>query len=140
MNFTFVRFLIVGLINTFVGLTIMYVLYHIANQSYWLSTFIGNTVGAVVSFILNRSFTFKSNGSVQKSIMKFLLVIVFCYLISYSLGTFLVDWSIQDRVDFSISVQTDLAILISTAIYTITNYFCQKQFVFRVKENKKQLN
>lgn len=140
MNFTFVRFLIVGLINTFVGLSIMYLLYHFANQSYWISTFIGNSVGAVVSFILNRNFTFKSNGSIQKSIFKFLLVILFCYFISYHLGTLLVDWSIKDRMDFSISFQTDLAILLSTAIYTITNYFCQKLFVFRLEENEKQLN
>jgi len=139
MNFTFVRFLIVGLINTLVGLSIMYVLYHLANQSYWLSTFIGNSVGAVVSFILNRSFTFKSNGSIQKSIMKFLLVILCCYFISYHLGTLLVDWSMKE-MDYAISFQTDLAILLSTAIYTITNYICQKQFVFRVEENKKQLN
>ncbi len=140
MNFTFVRFMIVGLINTLVGLTIMYGLCHLANQSYWLSTFIGNSVGAVVSFNLNRSFTFKNNGSIQKSIIKFLLVILFCYFISYHLGTLLVDWSIKDRMDYSISFQTDLAILLSTAIYTITNYFCQKQFVFRMEENKKQLN
>ncbi|GGI13029.1 GtrA family protein [Gottfriedia solisilvae] len=139
MNFTFVRFLIVGLINTLVGLTIMYVLYHLANQSYWLSTFIGNSVGAVVSFILNRSFTFKSNGYIQKSIIKFLLVILCCYFISYHLGTLLVDWSMKE-MDYAISFQTDLAILLSTAIYTITNYICQKQFVFRVEENKKQLN
>ena len=139
MNFTFVRFLIVGLINTLVGLSIMYVLYHLANQSYWLSTFIGNSVGAVVSFILNRSFTFKSNGSIQKSIMKFLLVILCCYFISYHLGTLLVDWSMKE-MDYSISFQTDLAILLSTGIYTITNYICQKQFVFRLEENKKQLN
>ncbi|MET3195049.1 GtrA family protein [Bacillus sp. OAE603] len=139
MNFTFVRFLIVGLINTFVGLTIMYVLYHLANQSYWLSTFIGNSVGAVVSFILNRSFTFKFNGSIQKSIIKFLLVILCCYFISYHLGTLLVDWSMKE-MDYAISFQTDLAILLSTAIYTITNYICQKQFVFRFEENKKQLN
>ncbi|WP_430509177.1 GtrA family protein [Gottfriedia solisilvae] len=139
MNFTFVRFLIVGLINTLVGLTIMYVLYHLANQSYWLSTFIGNSVGAVVSFILNRSFTFKSNGSIQKSIIKFLLVILCCYFISYHLGTLLVDWSVKE-MDYAISFQTDLAILLSTAIYTITNYICQKQFVFRVEESKKQLN
>lgn len=139
MKFTFVRFLIVGLINTVVGLTIMYVLYHLANQSYWLSTFIGNSVGALVSFILNRSFTFKSKGTVRKSIMKFLLVILCCYFISYHLGTLLVDWSMKE-MNYAISFQTDLAILLSTAIYTITNYICQKQFVFRVEENKKQLN
>lgn len=140
MKFTFVRFLSVGLINTIIGLSIMYLLFHLADQSYWLSTFIGNSVGAIVSFILNRSFTFKSKSSIQKSIVKFILVIIFCYVISYYLGTLLVDWSIKDRTDYPISIQTDLAILISTAIYTITNYICQKQFVFRLEENKKQLN
>ena len=60
MNFQFVRFLMVGVANTIVGLSVMYLLLHLAGLSYWTSTFLGNSVGAVVSFFLNRSFTFRS--------------------------------------------------------------------------------
>lgn len=36
---SFIRFLAVGVVNTMIGLTIMFLLMHAVGMSYWLSTF-----------------------------------------------------------------------------------------------------
>src|SRR5947209_2726841 len=82
---SFIRFLLVGVINTVVGLSAMYLFLHGFSLSYWASTFIGNIIGACVSYFLNRTFTFKSSTAVGKSMVRFTLVILACYVISYYL-------------------------------------------------------
>src|SRR5213080_3970448 len=86
MNHSFIRFLLVGVINTVVGLSAMYLFLHGFSWSYWASTFIGNIIGACVSYFLNRTFTFKSSAAVGKSMFRFTIVILVCYFISYYLG------------------------------------------------------
>lgn len=130
MEKTFIRFIIVGVINTIVGLSIMFILFHIFQISYWLATFIGNLVGAFVSYLLNRSFTFQNKQSMKKTIFPFFLVLFICYLISYTVGKeFAYIIFYNENLPF-VTVD-DLAILIGSCFYTILNYFGQKQFVFR---------
>lgn len=134
MKFTFVRFLMVGLINTMVGLSVMYLLLHGFGLSYWISTFLGNSVGACISFFLNRRFTFKSDVSVLTGLFRFITVILISYFISYSLGESLVQSLLNNNVTFISKGKTDLAVLISTFLYTLLNYLSQKLFVFHKKE------
>src|SRR6478752_1743962 len=68
MKGSFVRFLVVGLVNTGVGLSIMYVLLHIFHH-YWAATFVGNAAGAVVSYVLNRIFTLLAFATVYLTIL-----------------------------------------------------------------------
>jgi putative flippase GtrA len=136
MNYTFVRFIIVGIANTVVGLSVMYLLLHAAGLSYWMSTFLGNSVGACVSFFLNRSFTFKSDLSIPKSMIRFAAVILLCYFVSYYIGRNAVEMALINNHFFSASVRTDIAVLLSTGLYTMLNYFFQKVFVFQ-NDNRK---
>jgi putative flippase GtrA len=130
MNTPFFRFLMVGLINTSVGLLSMYILFHGAGLSYWLSTFIGNTIGAFVSYLLNRTFTFKSNATIGKSSMRFILVIIVCYFVSFTIGKHFTPWALGLFPILSESYSSDIAILFSSGLYTFFNYFGQKIFVF----------
>jgi putative flippase GtrA len=124
----------VGLINTMVGLSVMYLLLHGFGLSYWISTFLGNSVGACISFFLNRRFTFKSDVSVLTGLFRFITVILISYFISYSLGESLVQSLLNNNVTFISKGKTDLAVLISTFLYTLLNYLSQKLFVFHKKE------
>jgi putative flippase GtrA len=135
MSYTFFRFLLVGIINTMVGLSSIYIFLHVGGFSYWVSTFLGNSIGAFVSFFLNRNFTFRSNRNITSSITRFILVILICYFTSYTLGKNLVLWALRDNFYISSEFKTDLAILISTGLYTILNYLCQKIFVFPHKDS-----
>lgn len=138
MKYTFFRFILVGIVNTIVGLTVMYLLLHGAGLSYWMSTFLGNSIGACVSFFLNRSFTFKSDDSVLKGMIRFVAVILLCYFLSYSIGKNLVQWLLINNHSITSTVKTDLAVFISTSLYTVLNYLAQKLFVFRQNSNLKK--
>lgn len=137
MKYSFVRFIMVGVVNTVVGLSVMYLLLHLLGQSYWIATFVGNSIGAFVSFILNRNFTFKSQNSMSKSAVRFVIVILCCYFLSYEMGrSFVVD--ILKNNDFiPKNIQTDLSVLVGTCLYTLLNYFGQKLFVFSKEEHFK---
>jgi putative flippase GtrA len=50
---TFLRFILIGIINTVVGLTVIFIFKNGLHVSYWLATFAVNTLGAVGSFLLN---------------------------------------------------------------------------------------
>lgn len=136
MKYSFIRFILVGIVNTIVGLSFMYLFLHVAGFSYWLSTFLGNSIGACVSFLLNRNFTFKSQNSVVGSAFRFVIVILCCYFISYDIGKKFTEWALN-MLPFSFgNLTTDLAVLVGTGLYTVLNYFGQKLFVFPKKNSK----
>ncbi|MGG4266943.1 GtrA family protein [Peribacillus simplex] len=125
---SFIRFLLVGMVNTGVGLSIMLFLMNVLELSYWISTFFGNGTGAVMSFLLNRTFTFRSDIDWRRGVARFFCVILICYSAAYSLGQAIAE-SLEGSVHFSI--QQNAAILIGTIFYTILNYIGQKYFVFK---------
>ncbi|MFB6468385.1 GtrA family protein [Cytobacillus sp. Hz8] len=129
---TFIRFLIVGVINTMIGLSVMLITVHWFDFSYWLATFTGNSIGACVSFFLNRSFTFQSTVGWGQSVWKFLLVILSCYFLSYSFSD-ICSKVVGDLFSLQTENEKDLAILLGTGFYMISNYLGQKNFVFRRK-------
>lgn len=124
---SFVRFLAVGVVNTLIGLTIMFLLMHAVGLSYWLSTFLGNMIGAMASYFLNRSLTFGSHVPIIKGGFRFAAVICSCYFISYTISRMLAEGI---RGDFPLR-EKDFAVIMGTAIYTVTNYLGQKYFVFK---------
>jgi len=130
---SFFRFLLVGVFNTIIGLSIMLILLNLFGWSYWLATFVGNCMGAGVSYILNRSFTFSSNINGSRGIPRFFFVILSCYIVSYSFGEIVaavatIHLSSQTLKFIS---QDELAVLVGTVVYTLTNYLGQKTIVFR---------
>lgn len=126
---TFIRFLLVGILNTIIGMGLMFLLKIGLNWPYWMATFIGNSIGAAVSFFLNRSFTFNSKVSMGKGMIKFIAVILICYLASFSAGRFIASFGIAIPITTVIPAD-NLAIVIGTGLYTILNYLGQKRFVF----------
>jgi putative flippase GtrA len=130
MNFTFIRFIIVGVANTIIGLSVMFIFFHLLGLSYWAATFLGNTAGACASYCLNRSFTFKSKSNVSKSLIRFTVVILFCYFVSFYIGKQAVHLVLIHTHVFSATISSDFAILVSTCLYTLLNYTLQKFIVF----------
>jgi putative flippase GtrA len=130
-NHSFVRFLFVGVLNTFVGLSIAYLLLNAFGIDYWVSTFAGNSIGAIVSYFLNKAFTFQSKVSIGRSIWKFAAVIIVCYVVAYSAARGISD-VLLGFIRIEDPVWSDnLAVLIGTGLYTISNYMGQRFFVFR---------
>ncbi len=129
-RYTFIRFLMVGCINTIIGLSAIYMFLHVFHFEYWVSTFIGNSIGATVSYFLNRHFTFQSEVSMLSSIPRFIIVILFCYGFSYKIGLTFAE-TVLSEIELFNGYEEDFAVLIGAAFYTVTNYFGQRIFVFR---------
>ncbi|MDF2536420.1 MAG: GtrA family protein [Bacillales bacterium] len=123
MSHSFIRFLLVGIINTIIGLGSIYFMTHILSFGYWPATFLGNSIGATVSYFLNRNFTFKSNQAHLQSIIRFVIVIGLSYFLAYYIGAKFVEVC-------KIPYGEDVAILFGSGGYTLLNYFGQKRFVF----------
>ncbi|WNR43741.1 GtrA family protein [Paenibacillus roseipurpureus] len=128
---SFVRFLLVGVLNTLVGLSASFVFFNALHLNYWISTFAGNGIGAVVSYILNRTFTFRSTASIGSNWWKFGLVILVCYGFSYG-----ASWLMAVAIgaywpEAQPGWLHNGAILAGNGLYTIGNYAGHKYFTFR---------
>ena len=54
-----IRFIIVGVINTVIGITIMFGMYNLLGINYWISTASNYILVSILSYYLNKHFTFK---------------------------------------------------------------------------------
>jgi putative flippase GtrA len=135
---TFITFLVVGMINTLFGTTIMFVLYNVFGCSYWASSFCDYLFGSILSFFLNKHFTFHYQGYDWKSIVKFTLNIIICYLIAYSLALPLTKLALES-MHFSKIVVENIAMLVGTCLFMLINYIGQKFFAFKKSINKQTM-
>jgi putative flippase GtrA len=127
----FTRFLLVGVVNTLTGLSIIFGLLNVFGFSYWISTFVGNCIGALVSYLLNRTFTFNSQISFTKGVPRFITVILICYFLSFSLSEFVADEVYLLYGTIPSINEDEFAILLGSSFYTISNFFGQRNFVFK---------
>ena len=132
MSATFVRFLLVGVVNTLAGLSVTFALRYGFGWQYWPSTLAGLMIGALTSYFLNRKYTFKSHAAISSSAARFAAVVLFCYFIAFESGR-LIATRMASYLHLSPMMTDDLAVLIGTTSYTLANYWGQKLFVFRLK-------
>lgn len=124
----FLKFCLVGVLNTLVGTAVMFGLYNLAQCSYWFSSAMNYVVGSVVSYFLNKHFTFRSSGGGWRQLLRFALNIAVCYLIAYSAAQPFVEWLLKDA---DVRVRDNLAMLVGMVIFTGLNYLGQRFFAFR---------
>lgn len=133
MNKTLLRFLAVGVLNTLLGMAIMFGLYNLAGASYWLSTAANYILVSIFSFLVNRSFTFRSKGSLVSGGFRFALNIAVCYLLAYGVAKPLATaiFSGHGR-----ALQENAAMLAGMCFFTGLNYIGQRWFVFGRGKNR----
>ena len=127
---TFITFLIVGVVNTLFGTIIMFVLYNAFGCSYWASSFCDYFFGSILSYFLNKHFTFHYQGTDWRSIVKFALNIIVCYLIAYSLALPLTRAALES-MHWSKTVVENVAMIVGTGLFMVINYLGQKFFAFK---------
>jgi putative flippase GtrA len=91
-----VRFLIVGLANTCVGLGVIWCAKDLAGVSDAKSNVVGYVVGVTVSFLLNKRWTFSFRGHAGASFLRFLLVFAVSYAANLGTVLGLIDVTGQD--------------------------------------------
>lgn len=128
-NASFFKFILVGIINTIIGTSLMFLFYNIFIWGYWLSSGIAYIVASIVSYFFNKHFTFKSTVRNVFGLMKFFISIIICYFIAYALAKSITVYMLKDMY-LSTSVIEQIALIIGMGIYSVLNYFGQKFWVF----------
>ena len=128
LNRTFLRFLIVGGINTLVGTGVMFFLYNVAGCGYWFSSVMNYVVGSVVSFFLNKYFTFQTAKRSGTELLRFILNITVCYAVAYGAARPLAKFLLSGAGE---KVRDNVGMLFGMGLFVILNYLGQRLFVFR---------
>lgn len=129
---TFLRFIIVGVINTLFGTAIMFVFYNVFGLSYWLSSASNYFFGSILSYFLNKYFTFRYKKRDWKVVGRFVLNISACYLIAYGVAKPLVRALLSGA---SATIQENVAMLCGMCLFVALNYLGQRFFAFKSEEN-----
>lgn len=125
---TFLKFIIVGIVNTAVGAGVMFALYNVFHCSYWISSIMNYVVGSIVSFFLNKYFTFKSNTFSLREVIYFTVNIAVCFFIAYGAAK---PFTMYLLSGYSARVQENTAMLIGMFLFTGLNYLAQRFIVFK---------
>ena len=110
------------------GTTIMFVLYNVFHQSYWVSSAANYFLGSILSYILNKYITFKYKGWDVSSVLKFSINIIVCYIIAYGIAKPLIEAIFEG---FAKSIQENIALFVGMCVFVFINYFGQRLFVFK---------
>ena len=124
------KFIVVGVINTLVGMVIMFGLYNFARCSYWISSAVNYILTSILSYILNSRFTFRYRSDSISSVIRFVGNIAACYLIAFAIAKPLIRWII---CECSVTLQENIAMIAGMCIFTGLNYIGQRFIVFREK-------
>ncbi len=127
---TFIKFVMVGVINTIVGTTIMFVFYNLIGLSYWVSSASNYFFGSICSYILNKHFTFHNTEHGWKPLMRFTLNILICYLLAYGIAKPVMHWILTD---YSVVIQENVSMALGMCLFIVFNYLGQRFFAFKQK-------
>ncbi len=123
-----IKFVIVGVINTVVGMAIMFGLYNLARCSYWMSSAANYILTSILSYFLNKTFTFGNKDGVGSTALRFALNIAVCYLLAYGIAKPTVGWLLSGT---SVSLRDNCSMFTGMILFTGFNYIGQRFFAFR---------
>ena len=120
--FYFLKFSIVGVINTFANYLVFIFLLKIFLLNYILAGIFGFLTGAILGFYLNRSYTFKSNINKTSGLFKYITIQCFCLIIHSSIQYISVT---------NFEVRIELSQLISILVTMFVNFYLIRSLIFK---------
>ncbi|MCH5346170.1 MAG: GtrA family protein [Muribaculaceae bacterium] len=131
----FIRFLIVGVMNSLVTLIVIYVCKGLLGVNAWVSNAIGYVAGLINSFIWNRQWVFHSKGHAVAEAVRFGVGFLLCYglqlfctwFLTTPMGLGELTWDILGITFTGYAVAT----LFGMAIYTIANFIYNRVVTFK---------
>lgn len=122
----FIKFLVVGCINTLITLVVIYILMHLFRVDYKTSNAAGYVVGLVNSFFWNKLWVFKKrNGGLFKEVALFVIFFLICYGAQFICLLVLVE---------KMGVDKSLSQFLAMIVYTLLNFIFNRLFTFAVKK------
>ena len=143
----FLKFVLVGIINTIVGEGIVLLLLNLFGwKSHdWgvgLAPVIGTVVGSIVSYILNKHFTFKNKEKGVKPMLRFTVNILVCLLLRVVAATAV--YNLSKAMSLSMlwmDVETfaaNLSWAVGAVVFLGCNYVGQRFFAFKEKTESEE--
>lgn len=127
INSSFFRFLLVGIINTLIGTSIMFLAYNLFHLSYWVSSFLNYFIGSIVSYFLNKYYTFKQKERSFQEVILFIANILICYFVAYYLAAKMVSYLLSD---YSTAIIDNISMVVGMILFVVLNYTGQRFIVF----------
>ena len=123
-------FVLIGAGNTIITMVGSQLLF--SSLGYWGSTALMFTLTSVISFILNRKYSFESKAPLLQSAVRFSIIIAGCYLLSFSISSFLVPWFVQNYVQaLAKETVSRIAMIVAQVLFTAMNYLGQRLWAFK---------
>lgn len=134
----FVKYNLIGIMNTLITLAVVWVLHQMLDWNLELSNFLGFIAGGCNSYIMNRSWNFKSSNKKSGEITRFLIV----FLCAYGLNLLVLEGTNYSLENFSsLAAFTDIisrfmkpsyfANIVANAVYVIASFTLYKKWVFK---------
>ena len=120
-----------GVINTLVGMAIMFGLYNLAHCSYWVSSAANYVLTSILSFFLNKYFTFRNKEQSLGQVLRFVVNIAVCYGVAYGVAKPLCRALLAGA---SVTVRDNVSMLVGMVLFTGLNYLGQRFFAFKSEE------
>lgn len=117
-----------GVINTLVGASVMFLLYNLCGTGYWAASAANYIVGSIASYILNKYYTFNSKARSLMEAALFATNIAICYFIAYGVAKPLC-YSIVSGMGKKI--QDNISLFVGMCMFVVLNYFGQRFIVFK---------
>ncbi|WP_461256145.1 GtrA family protein [Treponema sp. R80B11-R83G3] len=124
----FLKFLMVGFINTIAGSGLMFVMYNIFGFGYWISSAANYVLGSILSFFLNKYWTF--------NVRKWSLYMIIAYI-----ATIAASWFLAYRIartalyflfaEYPQKIQDNVSLFAGMCLFTGLNYLGQRFIVFK---------
>lgn len=145
---TLVLYLVIGILNFLLCTGIMFVLYNVADLSRHIAPIVNYGLGSLIWYLACHYVIFPKSKTTPRQLLRFILDIVVCYLLSYyvvaPLVTRLAMKSARIRTFFSFggaqNIQGNCEMTAGAISYALLNYFGQRYYVFsnRLEHHRKK--
>ena len=127
-----VKFLLVGVVNTIVGLSIELFLFNILHCGVWISSATNYILTSILSFFLNKYFTFQNREHSWHQVLRFALNIAVCYLLAHGIAVPLMERLLRGASE---ALRGNVTLLTGMCLFTGLNYLGQRFFAFAQKND-----
>ena len=133
----FWKFILVGILNTVVGMGLQFLFFNLCGWNEWVSSLIGYILGSILSYFLNKYFTFKNKDKGWKPIVKFALNIAICYGLAYGIAIPLINMlcTANSWTMFGWSVEKfagNFSMIVGACLFVAFNYIGSNSYEFMV--------
>lgn len=120
------RYLVSGLGNTLVGLSIIYLAKAIGVGDVAANA-TGYSIGIALSFLLNRTWTFRHQGPILGAALRFVTVLAAAYAANLVIVLTAISW---------LGINSYLSQALGVPVYTTLSYLGSRWYAFRVPQSR----